>query len=68
MSLNSIALICWKKKELIVLNKIDLIDKDLTKKILDDFSRKIKGEVLLLSTLEKKSISQIKAKLIRYAS
>ena len=57
-----------KKKELIVLNKIDLIDKDLTKKILDDFSRKIKGEVLLLSTLEKKSISQIKAKLIKYAS
>jgi GTP-binding protein len=57
-----------KKKELIVLNKIDLIDDELTKEIIEDFSKKIKGEILTLSTLEKKSISEVKAKLISYVS
>ena len=57
-----------KKKELIVLNKIDLIEEKLVKEIANDFSKKINGEVLLLSTLEKKSISKIKAKLISYVS
>ncbi len=57
-----------KKKELIVLNKIDLIDKELVKEISDDFSKKINGEILLLSTLKKKSVSKIKAKLISYVS
>ena len=57
-----------KKKELIVLNKIDLIDDKDVKKILKDFSKSIKSEVIALSTIEKKSISKIKAKLINYAS
>jgi GTP-binding protein len=57
-----------KKKELIVLNKTDLIDNELTKEIIDEFSKKIKGEILTLSTLEKKSVSEIKAKLISYVS
>ena len=57
-----------KKKELIVLNKTDLIDTELAKEIIDDFSKKIKGEILTLSTLEKKSISEVKAKLISYVS
>jgi GTP-binding protein len=57
-----------KKKELIVLNKIDLIDDKDVKKILKDFSKNIKSEVIALSTIEKKSISKIKAKLINYAS
>ena len=57
-----------KKKELIVLNKTDLIDEDDVKKIVKDFSKNIKSEVVVLSTLEKKSISKIKAKLISYAS
>ncbi len=57
-----------KKKELVVLNKIDLIsDKDV-KKIVKDFSKNIKSEVIILSTIEKKSVSKIKAKLIKYAS
>jgi len=57
-----------KKKELIVLNKIDLIDDELAKEITDDFSKKINREILTLSTLEKNSVSKIKAKLISYVS
>ncbi len=57
-----------KKKELIVLNKIDLVDGEFVKEIINDFSRKINGEILLLSTLDKNSISKIKAKLISYVS
>ena len=57
-----------KKKELIVLNKIDLIDDELVEEIKDDFSKKINREILTLSTLEKNSVSKIKAKLISYVS
>ena len=57
-----------KKKELIVLNKIDLIDEKMTKKIVDEFSKKINGEILTLSTLDKNSVSKIKSKLISYVS
>ena len=57
-----------KKKELIVLNKTDLIDNSEVKKIVKSFSKSIKSEVITLSTIEKKSISQIKAKLISYVS
>ena len=57
-----------KKKELVVLNKIDLVDKNIVKNIVTDFSKDKKCEVLTLSTLEKNSVSKIKAKLITYAS
>ena len=57
-----------KKKELVVLNKIDLIDKNIVENIVTDFSKDKKCEVLTLSTLEKNSVSKIKAKLITYAS
>ena len=57
-----------KKRELIVLNKTDLIDEDDVKKIVKNFSKNIKSEVVVLSTLNKKSISKIKSKLISYAS
>ena len=57
-----------KKKELIILNKIDLIDKNEVKKIIKDFSKNTKSEVVSMSTFEKKSISKIKAKLISYVS
>ena len=57
-----------KKKELVVLNKVDLIDNNEVKKIINEFSKNTKSEVITLSTLEKKSVSQIKAKLISYAS
>ena len=57
-----------KKKELIVLNKTDLIDREELNKIIKDFSKNIKSEIVVLSTLEKKSITKFKAKLISYAS
>ena len=57
-----------KKRELIVLNKTDLVDENEIKKIVQDFSKNVKSEVIVLSTLEKKSISKIKSKLISYVS
>jgi len=57
-----------KKKELIVLNKTDLMDKKKIKEIVDNFSKGTKFEIITMSTLEKKTISKIKAKLISYAS
>ncbi len=57
-----------KKRELIVLNKIDLLNKDQIKKIINDFEKSTKSEIILLSTLEKKSISKVKAKLLSYAT
>jgi len=56
------------KKELIVLNKIDLINNKLVSEISEKFSKKINAEILTLSTLEKNSVSKIKAKLISYVS
>ena len=57
-----------KKKELVVLNKTDLIDENKVKKITKDFSKITKSEVIVLSTLKKESISKFKAKLVSYAS
>ena len=56
------------KKELIVLNKIDLVEEKIAKEIANDFSKKINGEILLLSTIDKNSVSKIKSKLISYVS
>ena len=57
-----------KKRELVVLNKTDLINNNDIKKIIKDISKFTKSEVITLTTFEKKSISKIKAKLISYAS
>ncbi len=57
-----------KKKEIIVLNKIDLISKNKLKQIVDNFSKNTKSEIMTLSTLKKNSVSKVKAKLISYAS
>ena len=57
-----------KKKELIVLNKVDLVNEKQTKEIISQFSKRIKREILTLSTLEKNSVLKIKLKLISYAS
>ena len=56
------------KKELIILNKIDLIDEDEIKTIIKNFSKGIKSEIITLSTLNKESISNIKSKLLSYVS
>ncbi len=57
-----------KKKELIVLNKTDLVDEKNMNDIIKKFSKNVKSEILTLSTLDKKSVSKIKSKLISYAS
>jgi len=57
-----------KKKEIIVLNKTDLIDKKSIKKIVDRFSKNKKSKIITLSTIEKDSIAKMKAKLLSYVS
>jgi len=57
-----------KKDELIVFNKIDLIDKNKLKEKKDKFSKKTKNEVLTISTFDKPSVIKIKSKLIKYVS
>ena len=57
-----------KKDELVVLNKTDLLDDKEVKKIKNDFLRKYKVNLITLSTFDKKSISKIKSKLIKYVS
>ena len=57
-----------KKDELIVFNKIDLIDKSKLNEKKNKFSKKIKKKVLTISTFDKVSIAKIKSKLIKYVS
>ena len=57
-----------EKKEIIVLNKTDLLDEEEIKKIVKNFSKDKESEVVTLSTLDKESISKIKAKLLSYVS
>jgi len=56
------------KEELVVFNKIDLIEKDQIKKKLSIFNREISKNVMIMSTLDKKTVSDIKSKLINYVS
>jgi len=57
-----------KKNELIVFNKIDLVDKKILNEKIKKFENKIKKKVLTLSTLNKSSVSKMKSKLINYVS
>ena len=57
-----------KKDEIVVLNKTDLLEDTEVKKIKNDFLKKYKGNLITLSTLDKKSISNIKSKIIKYVS
>jgi GTP-binding protein len=57
-----------KKDEIVVLNKTDLLEDKEVKKIKDDFLKKYKVNLITLSTLDKKSISKIKSKIIKYVS
>jgi GTPase involved in cell partitioning and DNA repair len=45
-----------KKRELVVLNKTDLVNNDDIKKIIKDFSKVTKSEVITLTTFEKKGL------------
>jgi len=53
---------------LIVLNKTDLVEEKEMEKIIKDFSKNVKSEIITLSTLDKKSVIKIKSKLIGYVS
>ena len=57
-----------KKKELIVLNKIDLINEKEVNHIIKDFKKNTKSEVIAVSTFNKSSVSKIKSKLLNYVS
>jgi GTPase len=57
-----------KKKEIIVLNKTDLLDNNEVKEIMKNFSKNKGSEVITLSTFEKASIKKVKAKLLSYVS
>ena len=57
-----------KKKEIIVLNKIDLLDKNEVKKVMKSFSKNKDIEVVAISTINKDTILKIKAKLLSYVS
>ena len=57
-----------KKKELIVLNKIDLINEKEVIHIIKDFKKNTKSEVIAVSTFNKSSVSKIKSKLLNYVS
>ena len=57
-----------KKDELIVLNKIDLLDETEINEKVKNFKKKTKKNVLLLSTLRKDALMKVKAKLINYVS
>ena len=57
-----------KKQEIIVFNKIDLIDENEIKEKIKDFEKIIKKSALTTSTLDKKSVSDIKSTLLNYVS
>ena len=57
-----------KKKEIIVFNKIDLIQKNDLQKKINEFEIKIKKKTLNMSTIESRSVAKIKSKLINYVS
>ena len=57
-----------EKKVIIVLNKTDLLDAEKVDKIMKNFSKNKDAEVITLSTLDKGSISKVKAKLLAYVS
>ena len=57
-----------KKKEIVVLNKTDLIDEKEKKEKIKKLKNKLKKNIFLMSTMDKKSVSDIKSKLVNYVS
>ncbi len=57
-----------KKKEIIALNKTDLVNEKTMKEIVKSFKKNKKSEIITVSTLDKKSILKIKTKLMSYVS
>ena len=57
-----------KKQEIIVFNKTDLVDEEEKNKKIKEFYEIIKKPTFETSTLDKKSVSDIKSKLLNYVS
>ena len=57
-----------KKQEIIVFNKTDLVDEEEKNKKIKEFDENIKKPTFETSTLDKKSVSDIKSKLLNYVS
>ena len=57
-----------KKKEIVVLNKTDLIDEEEKKEKIKKLKNKLRKNIFLMSTMDKKSVSDIKSKLVNYVS
>ncbi len=57
-----------KKKEIVVLNKTDLIDEEEKKEKIKKLKKKLKKNIFFMSTMDKKSVSDIKSKLVNYVS
>lgn len=57
-----------KKNEIIVFNKIDLIEEKKLMEKIDLFEKKIKKKVNILSNIDKKLISKLKSNLLKYVS
>ena len=55
-----------QKKEIIVFNKIDMIESEETNKKIDFFNRKIKKKIFAISTLKQKGLKNIKKILVSY--
>ena len=57
-----------KKKEIVVLNKTDLVDEEKKKEKIKKLKNKLKKNIFFMSTMDKKSVSDIKSKLVNYVS
>ncbi len=57
-----------KKKEIVVLSKTDLIDEEEKKEKIKKLKNKLRKNIFLMSTMDKKSVSDIKSKLVNYVS
>ena len=57
-----------KKKEIVVLNQTDLIDVEEKKEKIKKLKNKLNKNIFLMSTMDKKSVSDIKSKLVNYVS
>ena len=57
-----------KKNEIVVLNKIDLLEKKQVDEKLKLIKKKIKKNIYTISTLQKNTLKQLKSKLLNYVS
>ena len=57
-----------KKKEIVVLNKIDLVEEEEKVEKIKKLNSKLKKNIFVISTMDKKSVSDIKSKLVNYVS